>query len=433
MRQDIWKFGILITIAGLLGWYFGLALLTMLTMSLSIIAWQIYRLNLLYLWLTNYKNNPYPDTHGQFYLLHRIINKRNNKNRARKQQLTKHLKQFRQAASVLPNAIVLVNEFGKIRWSNTNAETIFGIKWPSDNGVGFTDLIRDPEIDKLLGKDQSQNEAEITSKLDQHVTISVQIVNYTNELRMIIGRDITRLVKTNQIQSDFVANVSHELKTPLTVLKGYLEILQNNSSLTKELEKPLQQMATQSGRMELIVQDLLYLAKLENRNEQINHKAVDITNIINTIIETISERIHKKQLKLELDIDSKLNVLGSQTELHAAFSNLIFNAVNYTPKNGIINVSWQPTEEGATFSVKDNGEGIPAKHLSRLTQRFYRADNDRSRERGGTGLGLAIAKHVLQRHEATLEIDSQIGIGSEFRCSFPVKLLIETELQEIAH
>ena len=431
MRQDLWKFGTLITITGLLGWYFGQALLSMLVMSIGIIGWQIYRLNLLYLWLENRKRNPYPDTHGQFYSLHRIINKRNNNNRARKKQLTKHLKQFRQAASALPNAIVLVDANGKIQWSNLKSEAIFGLKWPSDNGVGFTDLIRDPEIRKLLIKSNSINEVEITSHLDSDTTISVQIVSYTNELRMIIGRDITRLVKTSQIQSDFVANVSHELKTPLTVLKGYLEIFQNNLNLAKELEKPLQQMITQSDRMTLIVQDLLYLAKLENKDDQINHENVDITNIINTIVETISSRVHEKQLKLELNIDYKLTLVGSHTELHAAFSNLIFNAVNYTPKQGIINISWQSTQNGAIFCVKDNGQGIPDKHLARLTQRFYRVDNDRSREGGGTGLGLAIAKHVLQRHGASLEISSQVGEGSEFRCIFPMQQLSDVEMNSV--
>lgn len=442
MRQDIWKFGSLIILAGLLGWYFGHPLLAMLIASFGVIVWQTYQLNRLFLWLSNRKNNPYPATNGLFYQLYRTINRRYKKDRARKRQLTNHLQQFRQAASALPNAIVLIDSVGKIQWANVNAEKIFDIQWPSDFGVGFSDLIRDPKIEQLLAfeqrndqqqNNQQHNETEINSKIDSDQTISVQVVSYTENLRMVIGRDISRLVKVNQIQSDFVANVSHELKTPLTVLKGYLEILQNNSKLAAEFEKPLQQMTTQSDRMELIVQDLLYLAKLENKDDQPNHKAVDITNIINTILETISDRQQQKQLKIELDIDYNLQLLGSHTELHAAFSNLIFNAANYTPTQGIINVSWKATEEGACFSVKDNGDGIPANHLANLTRRFYRVDTDRSRERGGTGLGLAIVKHVLQRHNANLEIESQVGIGSEFNCIFPAKQTIDSELSHIAN
>ncbi|MBX2849234.1 MAG: phosphate regulon sensor histidine kinase PhoR [Acidiferrobacterales bacterium] len=427
MRQDIWKYVGLISLAGLLGWYFDFALLAMLICSVSIIGWQVYRLDRLFNWLSNHKNNPYPATHGQFYLLHRSINQRFKKDRARKRQLTKHLKQFRQAASALPNAIVLIDKFGKIQWANVNAEKLFGIQWPSDLGVGFTDLIRDPKVEDLLASQLEQKETEINSKLDPDLTLSVQVVSYMDDLRMVIGRDISRLVKINQIQSDFVANVSHELKTPLTVLKGYLEILQNSPKLSSDLEKPLQQMSTQSVRMEFIVQDLLYLAKLENRDEQPDHKPVDITHIINTIIETITDRQKEKQLKIELDIDYRLQLLGSHTELHAAFSNLIFNAVNYTPKRGVINVSWRATDDGACFSVRDNGDGIPEQHIANLTRRFYRVDNDRSRERGGTGLGLAIVKHVLQRHNGDLEIDSQIGVGSEFQCVFPAKQMLQPD------
>ena len=433
MSQDIWKFTGLIIFSGLIGWYFTYPLLAMLLASIGIILWQIYRLNLLYLWLINRKKNPLSDTFGQFYLLHRTLNKINKKNRTRKQRLTKYLKQFRKAASALPNAIVLIDSLGKITWANSNAEAIFGINWPDDLGVGFTDLIRDPKVEKLLKKKNNLGETEINSKIDDDLTISIQVVNYTDNQRMVIGRDISRLVKVNQIQSDFVANVSHELKTPLTVLKGYIEILQNNPNVAAELEKPLEQMATQSERMEYIVQDLLYLAKLENKDDQTSHEPVDITNIINTIVETVNDRIHEKQLKLELDIDYTLSVFGSHTELHAAFSNLIFNAVNYTPKQGIIRVSWKADEEAACFSVTDNGEGIHEHHLARLTQRFYRVDNDRSREGGGTGLGLAIVKHVLQRHQASLEIVSELGIGSEFRCLFPNKQIVNSEINKIAN
>lgn len=431
MSQDLWKFGSLIVVSGLIGWYFDQPLLAMLITSIGIIVWQVYRLDLLYLWIINRKKNPYPDTHGQFYLLHRTINKINIKNSARKRRLTKYLKQFRKAASALPNAVVLIDPAGKITWANDNAQAIFGIDWRSDIGVRFTDLIRDPKVEKLLKKKNKLSETEINSQLNDDSTISVQVVNYTDDQRMVIGRDISRLVKVNQIQSDFVANVSHELKTPLTVLKGYLEILQNNPNLNQELEKPLAQMAMQSERMEYIVQDLLYLAKLENKDDQTQHETVDITNIINTIVETISDRVADKQLKLELDIDYSVSVIGSHTELHAAFSNLIFNAVNYTPKQGIIKVSWQSHVDGASFSVKDNGDGIPEQHLTRLTQRFYRIDNDRSREGGGTGLGLAIVKHVLQRHQAKLEIESKIGKGSEFKCVFTANHIVKSKLKEI--
>lgn len=428
MQRDIWKFSAILTIAALFGFIAGHIALAMLVAALGIIAWQMYRLNLLYLWMVNPKKNLLPETTGQFYLLHRVISRRKNKNRHRKQKLANYLNQFRKAASVLPDAIVLIDDFGHIEWANKNANGILGIDWPKDARVRFGDLIRDPEVSELLKSQKTTHQGvEIDSKINNQQTININILSYTPELRMVIARDVSRLVKISQIQSDFVANVSHELKTPLTVLKGYLEIMQNNLKLPDNLRKPLEQMSVQSDRMQLIVHDLLYLAKLEDKGNRVSHETVDVTNTVNTIIETIQERAEQKHHKIELDIDYNLKIIGNQTELHAAFSNLIFNAVNYTPEGGVINVRWKQESDSAVFLVKDNGEGIPTSHLSRLTRRFYRVDSDRSREGGGTGLGLAIVKHVMQRHGASLQIDSLIGVGSEFRCVFPKDQVTTTQ------
>jgi len=420
MQKDIWKFGLFLAVAALFGFIAGHTVLAALIAALLIIGWQMYKLELLYKWIVNPKQHALTNSSGQFYLIHREINRRNTKNSRRKRQLSNYLSQFRKAASALPDAIVLIDDYGKIEWANKNADRIFGISWPKDNQVRFGDLIRDPEVEKLLKDDKDSNQdIDITSKKNLNHIVNIKIIRYTNDLRMVIARDVSRLVKINRMQSDFVANVSHELKTPLTVLKGYLEILQNNIKLPTKIRNPVEQMTIQSDRMQLIVQDLLYLAKLEDSNNKSNHEIVDVTHIVNTIIETIQEPAEQKRHKLELDIDYQLKIIGNATELHAAFSNLIFNAVHYTPEHGIINVRWQADDDGATFRVKDNGEGIASGHLPRLTQRFYRVDSDRSREGGGTGLGLAIVKHVMQRHNATLEIDSAVGIGSEFCCKFP--------------
>ena len=237
---------------------------------------------------------------------------------------------------------------------------------------------------------------------------------------MVIARDVSRLIKVNQMHSDFVANVSHELKTPLTVLRGYLEIMEGSDQLPEKFIKPLSQMSLQSVRMQLIVSDLLYLAKLEDTSSVGAQNIIDVTNVVNTIVETVQPLIEEKRHKLELDIDYSIQLIGAPTELHSAFSNLIANAINYTPNNGLIRVRWQQVNNNVEFSVRDNGDGIASQHIDRLTQRFYRIDTDRSRENGGTGLGLAIVKHVLQRHNAELEIISKEGSGSEFKCLFPI-------------
>jgi len=430
MQNDIWKFSLLLCIAGISGLITGYFLLATLLMAIGIIVWQTYRLNLLYKWTLNERDNPMPETGGLTYLLHREINRRRIQNKNRKRQLSTLLNQFRQAISVLPDAIVLINNQGKIEWANSNAKSVLGIRWPEDAQLRFSDLIRYPEVNKVLRQKEPQQEGVIVnSQIHSGQTINIKAVRYTNGLRMIIARDVSRLIKVNQMHSDFVANVSHELKTPLTVLRGYLEIMEGSDQLPDIFTKPLSQMNLQSVRMQLIVSDLLYLAKLEDSENLQKQENIDVTHVLNTIVETIQPLIEEKHHKLELDIDYSIQVMGAQTEIHSAFSNLIANAINYTPNNGLIRVRWKKQGEKATFSVTDNGYGIASQHLERLTQRFYRVDTDRSREGGGTGLGLAIVKHVLQRHEAELDISSEEDVGSTFQCVFPANRINTTQDQ----
>ncbi|MFT4636039.1 MAG: two-component system phosphate regulon sensor histidine kinase PhoR [Arenicella sp.] len=436
MQHDLWKFVGLLFIAAVFGYTVEHILLVMLLVSLSIITWQAYRLNLLFLWAENPNNHPMPEVSGQLYSLYRSILRRNAKNSKRKRLLSAYLTQFRKAVSALPDAIVLVDDNGKIEWANKNADTVLGIRWPEDGNVRFSDLIRYPEVDALLGNANSKKKPPeqgvvVNSTSNNDLTISFKCIRYTDTLRMVIARDVSRLVKINQMQSDFVANVSHELKTPLTVLKGYVEILRDNPDLPLKFAKPLAQMNLQSTRMELIVGDLLYLAKLEDSAYISPHEPVNVTALINTIIEAVGPLIVEKRHKIELDIDCSLSLNGASTELHSAFSNLITNAIKYTASNGVIKVSWKSGQRNgqscALFSIRDNGYGIAPQHIERLTQRFYRVDTDRSREGGGTGLGLAIVKHVLQRHAAELEIESREEKGSVFRCVFVNSLIIKSK------
>jgi len=427
MHQDIWKFAILLAIAAIFGTIVGHPLIATLIVALGIIGWQIYRLDLLYKWVTNPREHPVPEMSGQFYLLHRELSRRNAQNLKRKRQLSTFLTQFRKAISALPDAIILISNSGKIEWANPNAKKVLGIRWPADSSVRFCDLIRYPEVENMINNPEPPPQGVVVNSLsNKDQTINIKCVRYTKDQRIVVARDVSRLIKVNQIHTDFVANVSHELKTPLTVLRGYVEILQNSNDIPKKFVKPLEQMNVQSLRMQLIVSDLLYLAKLENSTTEKERKTVDVTHVINTIIESVQPLIEEKRHKLELDIDYSLKILGAQTELHSAFSNLITNAIHYTQDNGQIKIRWKADENSAVFSVKDNGFGISSHHLNRLTQRFYRVDTDRSRDSGGTGLGLAIVKHVLQRHNGELEIESIEGLGSEFKCRFPQEQLSST-------
>ena len=423
MQYDIWKFIGILCFATLVGYSIGIPLEAAFMACVGIIVWQIFRLNLLTKWVDNPRKNPLPETSGQFYLLHRSINRINTANAKRKRQMGSLLSQFRKAVGALPDTIILIDERGKIEWANSNAKKLLNIRWPEDSGVRFCDLVRHPQVEKHIDSvihiDKNPKRGVIINSLhNREQTLNLKCVRYTEELRMIIVRDVSRLIHINQMHTDFVANVSHELKTPLTVLRGYLEIMQDSNEVPEKFVKPLNQMNLQSARMQLIVSDLLYLAKLEDSETVKKVEPVDVSNLVNTIVEAVQPMLEDKGHKLSLKIDDDLKLKGSQTELHSAFSNLITNAIKYTPDNGTIIIHWRVEDSNAVFSVKDNGLGIAPQHLSRLTERFYRVDTDRSREGGGTGLGLAIVKHVLQRHGGEVEIKSELGSGSEFKCVF---------------
>ena len=240
---------------------------------------------------------------------------------------------------------------------------------------------------------------------------------------MLVARDITRLTDINQAQKDFVTNVSHELKTPLTVIRGYLEILEEHPQLAKELSKPVNDMTLQTQRMQLTIDDLLYIAKLEEQSDPKDilrhHETLSIDHIVDMILETSGPLAKEKRHTIDIQINDQLVIVGNHSELHIAFNNLVINAILYTPEEGNIIIKWHHRGTDAVFSVTDNGVGIAPNHIANLTKRFYRVDQSRSREKGGTGLGLAIVKNVLDRHGAKLNVSSNLGSGSCFECIFP--------------
>lgn len=433
MREDFWKILSIFACGAACGQAIGYPWQGMLLAAVVIIFWQMRQLQKLYLWVRNPNTHAMPESTGQLHLLQRELSRKARSTRMRKRQLTSLFSQFRQAVSVLPDAIVLIDTIGQIRWANKNAEDMFGIRWPADANLRLTHLVRDPVLESHLSRssnascsdedDMSTIGIEVKAKQEPDQVLNVKVIPYTDDLRMILARDVTRLMKVNRVHSDFVANVSHELKTPLTVLRGYLEILQSNPKLDAALQRPIGQMTLQSERMQLIVQDLLFLSKLEDPHKKDKLEPIDIATLISTIIEMIQPNVAERTHELELDIDHYLRILGDPNELHSAFTNLILNAVNYTPEKGVIKVCWREQKGVGVFQVIDNGPGIPAHHLGRLTERFYRIDTDRSREGGGTGLGLAIVKHVIQRHDGRLEIESKEGVGSSFTCLFPAARL----------
>lgn len=374
----------------------------------------------LHRWLLNRQSVDIPDAGGLwgevFDELHRILKEA----AQREAQLTEMLTRFQNAATAMPDAVIIVSQEGNIDWANPSAAALLGVRFPDDTGVRLLNILRDPEFAEYTQKGEYTEAIEITSPDDRNVHVTVQITPFGSRQKLVIGRDVTRLVRLEEMRRHFVANVSHELRTPLTVLAGYVETLQQMDQVKiEDLRKHLATMHEQSLRMQRLVDDLLMLSRLETAPPTTHDETVDMVALLASLREQALLLSDKNRHVITLDTDAALKLRGNREELASAFSNLINNAVRYTPPGRTIQITWHTVNHGAALQVKDSGEGIAAEHIPHLTERFYRVDTARSRASGGTGLGLSIVKHVLLRHDAQLEVESEIGQGSVFRCVFP--------------
>ncbi|WP_428993097.1 phosphate regulon sensor histidine kinase PhoR [Luteibacter rhizovicinus] len=347
----------------------------------------------------------------------------------RTRRIASQLRDLRSAAGTLPDAVVLLDQARHVRWFNHAAEELLGLRRPTDRSRDLLDVLRNSELADWLteGAREPLNDVTAPGRPNRH--ISVTLLPFGSRQRLLLARDTSHLTRLEQIRRDFVANVSHELRTPLTVIHGYLELLDPED--IPELASVIDEMRIQSKRMGQIVEDLLTLSRLETQ-DHVAEEQVQMTPLLATLrkeAEALSQGRHKIALEGSIATD----ILGSPKDLHSAFSNLVSNAVRYTPTGGRIDIRWERTAHGATFSVKDSGFGIPASHIARLTERFYRVSSSRSRDSGGTGLGLSIVKHVLNLHQARLEIDSEPGQGSTFACVFGTERLLDPERAHDLH
>ncbi|WP_339907387.1 phosphate regulon sensor histidine kinase PhoR [Pseudomonas guineae] len=385
------------------------------------LGWHLQQLLRLHKWLrTREGDEAPPEGYGLWgEVLDSIyhLQRRDQKVRGRLQAV---IDRVQESTAALKDAVIMLDRDGNLEWWNIAAEKLLGLKTPQDSGQQITNLLRDPRFIDYFDNHNYNEPLELPSPVNNHLRLQFHITRYGNREHLMLVRDITRLHQLEQMRKDFVANVSHELRTPLTVISGYLEtLLDNVENVNPRWLRALQQMQQQGGRMQNLLNDLLLLAKLEATDYPSDNQpvAVDLLllSIKNDALALSGERHHR----ISLEVDPHLKLKGSETELRSAFSNLVFNAVKYTPDEGEIHVRWWSDEQGAHLCVQDTGLGIEAKHLPRLTERFYRVDSSRASNTGGTGLGLAIVKHVLLRHRAHLDIISHLGKGSTFTCHFP--------------
>jgi len=326
---------------------------------------------------------------------------------------------FIQAMQASPNGVVMLDDANLIEWCNRIAEQHFGIDGRRDLRQQITHLVRQPEFVRYLAAQDYQEELRMRGMgAKRQYALAVRIVPYGDQRKLVLTQDITEFERIDSMRRDFVANVSHELKTPLTVLSGFLETMRELTLSEAESARYLDIMQQQAGRMQYLVTDLLVLAKLEGDTRPPQDSLINMRGVLAHVradLGILSAGAHE----IEFSADDTLSLVGAESEITSALGNLVSNAVRYTPAGGKIAVKWARTEEGALFSVRDSGVGVPAEHIPRLTERFYRVDGSRSRDTGGTGLGLAIVKHVLQRHDAQLLVTSEVGRGSEFSVLFP--------------
>jgi two-component system phosphate regulon sensor histidine kinase PhoR len=391
------------------------------------IAWNLYNLLKLFRWFQD-TDKPPPFSIGVWETIFKELYRHQRQGEIDRKRLVRQIERFERSATALPDGTVILGKKNNIEWCNEAAERLLGIHRKSDYGQRIDNLIRNPVFIDYLNSEKYEIGIEMPAPDEENIHLRVLLVSFGRNQKLLLARNVSRLHHLEQMRRDFIANVSHELRTPLTVITGFLETM-HASDLAKspEWERPLSLMQEQSTRMLSIIDDLLFLSKLETDTTSGKKELINVSGIIQSIREEAMNYSGIYDHKIELDCDPSLYLRGNQAEIYSAFSNLIINAVKYTPQGGTIKIAWYQTDRGAVFEVQDSGIGIPAQHIPRLTERFYRVDVGRSREAGGTGLGLAIVKHVIIRHNATLEIDSEINKGSVFRCIFPISL-IESKL-----
>lgn len=427
-KPILWLLNVLVIIAlfivvGAVGMYFSQLWLSTSLLALAIIAWQLWQAYRFNLWIWHSKKMSPLTTFGIFGQLYLGIHQNQLKLRAKRKQLSQIISSYKAGSEALPDAVVVLNKELDIVWCNRLARIELGLSWPDRHSAKITDAVKQPEFLAYLKARRFESPLEIPSPANAQKILEFRAVPFVENNVMLLVRDVTRLSQIEKMRKDFVANVSHELRTPLTVINGYLEMLPDAADLPPLMvNKAITEMRTQSLRMQNLIEELLQLSRIEASNERTFDKLVNVPQLL-WQIQTEAQALNRdKQHKLFFDIAPKLRVYGIESELRSAFSNLIFNAIHYTPDKGVIEVKWHLSQNCARFSVKDNGDGIAPQDISRITERFYRVDKARSRKTGGSGLGLSIVKHVLTHHNSSLKISSAVGVGSDFSCEFSAEL-----------
>lgn len=384
-------------------------------------------LHRLYRWLQKPLLSQIPNGSGIWEDIFAMMYHEQRRHSRNQTQLSSSLERFRHATSALPDGVVVLNKKNEIEWFNTPAEKQLGLNKTHDESQPINYLVRHGDFLAYLNAENFSEPIKLKSWRNPDVTIEIQLIPFGTKQKLLISRDVSALEKTEIMRRDFIANVSHELRTPLTVVGGFLETLADMNGEVSETARPyFNMMQQQTTRMRHIIEDLLTLSQIESNTQSAEDAEINMANLLQ-LVQNDAKGLSLNKHTLHADIDPMLNISGTYNELQSAFSNLVSNAIRYTPKGGEIFITWQLKDGEAVFSVRDTGIGIEEHHINRLTERFYRVDNSRSRDTGGTGLGLSIVKHILLRHQARLHITSEVNVGSTFSIHFSNSRIIIKE------
>ncbi len=411
-------YGAALAAGGLVGYLYDRTTLGVLVVALGLLVWHLHNLYQLERWLATGKIAEIPDGNGVWPPVFAKIQFMKSKVKRRGKRFRKLVKELRASTEAFPDGGVILNSSHEIINYNQAARILLGLKNRRDRGQRIENLLRYPDFVDYLNSPGERQAVDIPSPAGGDTWLSCRLIPYGPEQSLLLIRDVSQRVKIERVRRDFVANASHELRSPLTVIMGYLDVLVEDDRIPDGWKQPIGVMQEQAIRMRRLVEDLLQLSRLELGQSVQKDQVVDVAAMISAARkEALALPGHPDTIGIELQ--SPANLLGEETELQSVVSNLVANAVRYTPPEGEITIRWTVDAEGGHLAVQDTGIGIAEEDIPRVTERFYRADGGRARQRGGTGLGLAIVKYALRRHDAELEIRSRLGQGSTFVCHFP--------------
>jgi two-component system phosphate regulon sensor histidine kinase PhoR len=422
--QALTRIGIALFAAWLLGLMFGRVALVLALVLAAALAIQLRNFLRVDRWVRRRRMEEPPDVDGAWGEFIAIIDRIYRRKQYHKLQVTALLREFRRLTTAMPEGAILLGAGHEIVWFNPRAADWLHLRRKRDFGIRVENLVRHPSFVEYMRTGQPADGVVVFEPGDSNRWLAFNLVRTGEaERQLLIVRDVSREMQLEALRKDFVANASHELRSPLTVISGYLDSLADDEKLDATWSSPVLEMRRQAERMGLIINDLLELSKLESGQKVSQETPIDIGGMLSMLRkEVMASEARPRKIAVTLDSDAWLR--GSEAEIHSIVSNLVTNAVKYTPREGEVEMRWWTDANGAHIAVRDTGVGIAPEHIPRLTERFYRVDSGRAREMGGSGLGLAIVKHALQQHDATLTIDSELGRGSTFACHFPISRIV---------